>query len=90
MPYVLVLCACFCVLIPPQTQEEVTGNAEVSRGLGPLLGHLVFRRHKSHEIHRFLSPLQRPLFYSHGTEVISRAAAIVCIIDLLTAPDKMH
>lgn len=27
--------------------------------------------------------LQRPLFYSLGTEVISRAAAIVCIIELL-------
>lgn len=36
------------------------------------------------------SPLQRPLFYSLGTEVISRAAAIVCIIDLLMLPDKMH
>lgn len=34
--------------------------------------------------------LQRPLFYSLGTEVISRAAAIVCIIELLTLPDKMH
>lgn len=34
--------------------------------------------------------LQRPLFYSLSTEVISRAAAIVCIIELLTLPDKMH
>lgn len=34
--------------------------------------------------------LQRPLFYSSGAEVISRAAAIVCIIDLLTPPDKIQ
>lgn len=36
------------------------------------------------------SRLQRPLFYSSGAEVISRAAAIVCIIDLLTPPDKIQ
>lgn len=64
----------------------MTGNTKFNRGLGPLLGHLVFRRHKSHGS----SLLQRPLFYGLGTEVISRAAAIVCIIDLLTLPDKMH
>lgn len=34
--------------------------------------------------------LQRLLFYSFNTEVISRAAAIVCIIDLLMLPDKIH
>lgn len=34
--------------------------------------------------------LQRPLFYSLGTGVISRAAAIVYIIELLTLPDKMQ
>lgn len=34
--------------------------------------------------------LQRLLFHSFNTEVISRAAAIVCIIDVLMLPDKIH
>lgn len=45
---------CLCTS-PPQTLDGVTGSTEVSGGVGPLLGHLVFRRHKSHEVHRFLS-----------------------------------
>jgi len=38
-----------------QTRKAVAGSAKVSHGLVPLLSHLVFKRHKSHEIRRFLS-----------------------------------